>query len=215
MRWFVPIWLALCLPATCIPAVAQTPATQAPGTQPPGTQTPGATQAAPAAPAAGDDRQALIDRMLDALKTAPDEAMAAPLEAQITDLMLQQGTPAVTLLVARGVRELNSHAPQDAVEDLDAAITLDPDLAEAYHQRAIARFAAGDAPGAIADLQQTLQRQPRDFGAFRTLAAIAESRQDWKSAYAAWQKLMVLDPMTPGAADRLKDLRRRALGEET
>jgi tetratricopeptide (TPR) repeat protein len=161
------------------------------------------------------DRKAVIDHLLDALKTAPSEEAAAPLEAQITEIWLQAGSPAVSLLMARGLREMKAQTPDDAVEDLGAAITLEPDFAEAYHQRAIARFAAGDTAGAVADLQQALQREPRDFGAFRTLAAIAESREDWKSAYAAWQHLMDIDPKTPGGEDKLKDLRRRALGDET
>ena len=43
---------------------------------------------------------------------------------------------------------------------------------------------------------------------------IAEARKDWKGAYEAWQKLMEIDPKTPGGEERLKDLRRHALGEE-
>jgi tetratricopeptide (TPR) repeat protein len=181
-------WLILLSLVVCLPAHAQT---------------------------AEADRKAAIDHLLDALKTAPSEEAAAPLEAQITELWLHQGTPAVTLLMARGLREMKAQTPGDAIEDLGAAITLQPDFAEAYHQRAIARFAAGDTPGAVADLQQALQREPRDFGAFRTLADIAVSREDWKSAYAAWQRLMAIDPKTPGGEDKLKDLRRRALGDET
>ena len=188
-------WLVLALLLLSVPAVA-------PGVSPAGAQVP------------PTDRQAALDRMLDALKAAPSEADAAPLEARITEMLMQQGSPAVTLLMSRGLRELKSDAPGDAVEDLGAAITLDPNFAEAWHQRAIARFATGDALGAIADLQQTLQLQPRDFGAFRTLSSIAESREDWKGAYAAWQKLLELDPKTPGGQERLKDLRRHALGEE-
>jgi tetratricopeptide (TPR) repeat protein len=161
------------------------------------------------------DRKSEIDHLLEALKAAPSEEAAAPLEAQITQLWLNAGSPAVTLLMSRGLRELKAQTPQDAIEDLGAAITLQPDFAEAYHQRAIARFAAGDTPGAVADLQATLEHEPRDFGAFQTLEAIAESREDWKSAYAAWQKLMDIDPKTPGGEDKLKDLRRRALGDET
>jgi tetratricopeptide (TPR) repeat protein len=181
-------WLILLSLVVCLPAHAQT---------------------------AEADRKAAIDHLLDALKTAPSEEAAAPLEAQITELWLHQGTPAVTLLMARGLREMKAQTPGDAIEDLGAAITLQPDFAEAYHQRAIARFAAGDTPGAVADLQETLKHEPRDFGAFRTLADIAESREDWKSAYAAWQRLMAIDPKTPGGEDKLKDLRRRALGDET
>jgi tetratricopeptide (TPR) repeat protein len=110
---------------------------------------------------------------------------------------------------------MQSEANQEAIQDFTDAITLDPNLAEAYHQRARARYAAGDSQGAIADIEQTLQHEPRDFAALRTLAAIAESRKDWKGAYAAWQKLLEIDPQTPDGQDKLKDLRRRALGEET
>jgi tetratricopeptide (TPR) repeat protein len=188
MRWFIRMSLASMVLAAGAQASAQT---------------------------AGSDRKGAIDQMFDALKTAPSEEAAAPLEAHITDMLLHQGSPAVTLLMSRGLRELKGDAPQDAVDDLGAAITLDPKFAEAYHQRAIARFAAGDTMGAIADLQQTLELEPRDFGAFRTLATIAESREDWKGAYAAWQKLMEIDPKTPGGQERLKDLQRRAFGDET
>jgi tetratricopeptide (TPR) repeat protein len=160
-------------------------------------------------------KQALADRLLNALKNAPNEEIAAPLEQQIRQLWLNEGTPAVTLLMSRGLREMKADDAQDAIEDFSDAIILDPNLAEAYHQRAVARFTAGDTPGAIADIQATLQHEPRSFAAFQTLAAIAEARKDWKGAYEAWQKVMEIDPKTPGGEARLKDLRRHALGEET
>ena len=161
-----------------------------------------------------NDRRATLDKLLGSLKSASSEEIAGPLEQQIRELWLNAGTPAVTLLMSRGLREMKADARQDAIEDFSAAITLDPSLAEAYHQRAIARFAAGDTPGAIADLQATLQREPRSFAAFQTLSAIAEARKDWKGAYEAWQKMLEIDPKSPGGQERLKDLRRRALGEE-
>lgn len=160
------------------------------------------------------EKRAMLDRLLTALKSAPNEAAAAPLESQIRQLWLNAGTPAVTLLMSRGLREMKADANQDAIEDFTDALVLDPNLAEAYHQRAIARFAAGDVPGAIADIQATLQREPRSFAAFQTLSQIAEARKDWKGAYEAWQKVLEIDPKTPGGDDRLKDLKRRALGEE-
>jgi tetratricopeptide (TPR) repeat protein len=164
--------------------------------------------------APGTERHAALDKLLSALKSAPSEEIAGPLEQQIQQLWLNAGTPAVTLLMSRGLREMKADATQDAIEDFSAAITLDPTLAEAYRQRAMARFSSGDTPGAIADLQATLQREPRSFAAFETLAAIAEARKDWKGAYEAWQKVLEIDPKTPGGEDRLKDLRRHALGEE-
>jgi tetratricopeptide (TPR) repeat protein len=170
--------------------------------------------AAQNADAPGNERRAAIDKLLGALRTAPSEEIAGPIEHQIRQLWLNSGTPAVTLLMSRGLRELKADAQQDAIEDFSSALALDPNLAEAYHQRAIARYAAGDTPGAIADIQAALQREPRNFAAFETLATIAEARKDWKGAYAAWQKLMEIDPKSPGGQERLKDLRRHALGEE-
>jgi tetratricopeptide (TPR) repeat protein len=186
-RWLCLLVLVTMPALTGAPALAQTPA----------------------------ERAAALDRLLDALKVAPSPEAAAPLEQQIMQRLVQAGSPVVTLLMSRGAREMQADSAQQAIEDFSDAITLDPNLAEAYHQRAVARFAAGDTQGAIADIGQTLEHQPRDFAALRTLALIAESRKDWKGAYAAWQKLLEIDPKTPGGEDKLKDLRRRALGEET
>jgi tetratricopeptide (TPR) repeat protein len=167
------------------------------------------------AQAARADRQAMIATLLDALKTAPSEDAAAPIELRITHLWFEQASPATQLLMGRGLRDLDAGAHEEAVQDFDDAVALDPGFAEAWHQRAIARWQQGDTAGAIRDIEETLKREPRHFGAFRTLAGIAETRKDWRGAYAAWQKVLEIDPKTPGGVERLKDLRRRALGDQT
>jgi len=112
------------------------------------------------------------------------------------------------------LRAMKGQATDDAVEAFSDAITLDPNLAEAYHQRAIARYHTGDTEGAIRDLEATLTREPRDFAALRTLSEISAAREDWKGAYNAWTKLLEIDPKTPGGEDRLKELKRKAFGED-
>ena len=161
------------------------------------------------------ETRAATDHLLDALKAAPDERSASGLEDQLEQRWLRAGSPAVTLLMSRGLRSLQAGQDDEAVGSFSDAITLQPDVAEAWHQRALARYHAGDVKGAIHDLEETVRREPRDFAAFRTLADIATAREDWKGAYAAWQKVMDLDPMTPGGADRMRLLKRRALGEDT
>ena len=165
------------------------------------------------APAQPDKR--VTDGLLDALKTAPDPDTAAVLENRLERAWLHAGSPAVTLLLGQGIRLMNAGEAENAVQSFSDAITLQPDIAEAWRQRAVARYHMGDMNGAINDLQETVRLEPRNFAAFRTLSEIATARQDWKGAYAAWQKLLELDPKTPGGEDRLRDLKRRALGEET
>jgi tetratricopeptide (TPR) repeat protein len=171
--------------------------------------------AVPAYAQSPSDKRATISRLLDALKSAPSEEIAAHLEPQIERLWLESGTPAVTLLMSRGQRELRAGAHQDAIQTFTDAITLDPDLSAAYRQRGIAKYDDGDTAGAIGDMEQTLRREPRDFVALKTLTNIAASHENWKAAYEAWQKMLDIDPKTPGGEDRLNDLRRRAFGQET
>ena len=148
------------------------------------------------------------------MKAAPSEDVAGALEARIRKLQLEAGTAAVTLLMSRGLRDIASGQHDDAIEVFTDAIVLDPDLSEAYHQRAIARFRGGDSLGAVRDITEALRREPRSFAALSTLSDIAAARDDWKSAHAAWVKLLEIDPMTPNGQERLKDLKRRAFGQE-
>jgi tetratricopeptide (TPR) repeat protein len=201
-------WLAVAASvlAACLAAQAQSPRAQPPTDKPmdkPPADNPAARQ------------QADVNRLLDALKTAPDEQAAMILEEQVQQIWLHAGTPAVALLMSRGLRSLRAGDTNEAVDALSDAITLQPDDAAAWHQRAIARFHAGDVPGAIHDLEETVRLEPRNFAAFRTLSEIAASREDWKGAYAAWQKVLEIDPKTPGGAEKLRDLRKHALGEDT
>lgn len=154
------------------------------------------------------------DTLFTALKQAPNEDAAAALEAQIRSVWADAATPAVKLLVSRGLRELSEGAGGDAIDSFDAALDLSPDLLEAWRGRALARRSLGDLAGAVRDIQELLKREPRSFIAFQDLSRLAEARGDWKGALAAWQKALEISPKTPNGQTRLRDLRRRALGEE-
>jgi len=154
-----------------------------------------------------------IDNLLAALKAAPSEPAAAALEAQLRARWARAASPAVRLLLARGARELSENAAGDALDSFDAALDLSPDLLEGWRGRAQARRGLGDYGGAVRDIEELLKREPRSFLAWQELSRVAEARRDWKTALAAWQKVLEISPRTPGGQDRLRDLSRRALGE--
>jgi len=170
----------------------------------------GAQSPRPAQP----DKRPTIDQLFTALKAAATEEQAADIEARIAQSWLDAGTPSITLLMSRGVRDVQGGLNEDAVDDFDAIVTLDPGLAEGWHRRALAKLALGDTNGAVADLGETLIREPRHFLALSDLSHIAENRGDWQSALAAWQKVMEIDPKTADGDERLKMLTRKALGQE-
>jgi len=169
-----------------------------------------------AVPAFGQSRpNPALDGLLAALRAAPSEDAAAALEAQVRAKWLDAASPALRLLLARGMRELGEGSAGDAVDSFDAALDLDPDLLEAWRGRAQARARLGDAGGAVRDIQELLRREPRSFAALQDLSHMAEARSDWRGALAAHQKLLEVDPHTPSGQSRLRDLRRRALGDDT
>jgi len=170
--------------------------------------------ATPALAQSPAERKAALDGMLTALKAAPNEETAGTLEQRIRQAWLESGTPAATLLMTRGVRDLQKDS-DEAIDDFNAVLALEPELADAYYHRALARFQEGDYRGALGDLEETLKREPRHFAAFMSLSRIAESRDDYKGALEAWKKVLELSPNTPDGQERLKLLEKKALGEES
>lgn len=153
--------------------------------------------------------------LLDALAEAPDTAAATGLEARISRQWLQSGGATVAMLLGHAAQNLAGNDAEDAMEDVQAAEALAPDNLEVIHYRALARYHKGDVAGAYRDLEAVLSREPRHFAAWRSLSEIAEAQGNLKAAYAAWQKLIALDPKTKDGAEHLEDLRRRVEGEKS
>ncbi|MBB5694821.1 tetratricopeptide repeat protein [Muricoccus pecuniae] len=164
---------------------------------------------------AAEARRVELDRLLDALATAPDEEAAAPLQARIQALWAEGGTPAVGLLLRKGLRAMGANEPGDAVEDLDAAITLQPDFAESWVLRAQAQAAVGERRAAAADLREALRLEPRHFGALLALSELQEEAGDAEGALRSVEAALRIHPQLPGGAARRRELTRRARGDQT
>jgi tetratricopeptide (TPR) repeat protein len=154
-----------------------------------------------------------VGGLLDRLRTAPSAAQAEALEAQILAGWQAAISPAVQLLVGRATQSLGKQDPRTAIGDLDAALDLQPELAELWRLHAEARLANGDEPGALADLAQALSREPRCFPALADLSRLAESRKNYAGALEAWTRLLAIDPRVHQGLARLAVLQREASGQ--
>jgi tetratricopeptide (TPR) repeat protein len=168
---------------------------------------------APAPRGGAEARRAELDRAFDALRTAPDGAGATLVEGRIRQLWQQAASPAVTLLLRRGARNIDAQLPADALEDFDAAITLQPDFADAWFLRAQAQSRSGDRAAAGRDLQETLRLEPRHWPALISLSALQEEAGDAAGALRSLTAALAINPKMPGGADRLRELRRKSEGE--
>ena len=179
---------------------------------------PGLAPAQQQRPAGGRGAEAArpdLDTLFEALKAAPDEASAAMVESRIRAAWVAQASPAAVLLLRRVARNLAARTNDEALEDFDAAIILSPTSAEAWHQRAQAYAALGDATAAARDLQEALRLEPRHFGALMTLSILQEDRGDARAALRSLEAAISLYPRLPGSEQRLRELRRKAEGDAT
>lgn len=155
-----------------------------------------------------------LDRAFEALRTAPDEQGAGLVEQRIRQLLSARTTPAVTLLLARGQRNLAGRQPEEALEDFDAAITLAPEAVDPWFGRALAAHLAGDQAAALRDLQQVLRLEPRHWPALQQLSSWQEESGNTLGALRSFEAALAINPRLRGGDARLRDLRRKALGDD-
>jgi len=165
-------------------------------------------------PRAPSPAQAELDRAFEALRAAPDEPGAHIVEQRIRQLLSARATPAIALLISRGQRNLASDLADAALEDFDAAITLAPEATEPWFGRALAHHATGDATAAARDLQQVLRLEPRHWQALQQLAQWQEAAGDPTGALRSIEAALAIHPRLRGGEARLRDLRRKALGDD-
>ena len=78
------------------------------------------------------------------------------------------------LLLKRGREAMAAGRNDEAIEHFTALIDHDPDFAEGWNARATAYFNAGLLGPSVADIAETLKRNPKHFGALSGLGAIYE-----------------------------------------
>ncbi|GAA0566481.1 hypothetical protein GCM10009416_00510 [Craurococcus roseus] len=218
MAWFRPILAGVSVVAlAAAPVAAQAP--DSPPARPPGqggappSPHGPAVNTPPPGPRGAEARRAELDKAFDALRTAPDEAGATLVEGRIRQLWASAATPSVSLLMNRGMRNMQANQPGDALEDFDAALTLAPEFPEAWLLRAEAHSRTGDPLAAARDLQEVLRLEPRHWMALLSLSALQDEAGDAAAALRSAEAALAINPKMPGGERRLRDIRRKAEGE--
>ncbi|GAV36937.1 Tetratricopeptide repeat protein [Roseomonas sp. TAS13] len=101
------------------------------------------------------------------------------------------------------------------MEDLDAAITLQADDPRSWILRGQAQAALGDRRAGALDLREALRLEPRQFDALLALSTLQQDSGDLVGALHSLEAAMKINPRMAGGEARLRDLRRRALGDST
>jgi len=168
-----------------LPALAQTaPAPPGPrGSKPPGKELP------PPPP-----RAATLDDLFERLVRTKDESEAKGITASIQRRWLRSGSDTADVLMSRAMQAVEAKDQALAIEILDRVVVLQPEWAEGWNKRATVFFMLGDVTRSMADIRETLAREPRHYGALAGLGIILQSNGDRKAAYDVFRKALALNP---------------------
>jgi tetratricopeptide (TPR) repeat protein len=183
------------------PAWAADPST-APDAKPDG-QAPQAKQDEPPPKTPAEERADLYAR----LAASKDADETEGIIGRLLHSYSESGSDTGDLLLHRARQAIGVERYSDALEILDQTIALLPDWAEGWNARATARYLDDDYKGSMADIAQTLKREPNHLGALMGMGAILEARGKREDALKVYERALMIAPHwrnAEEAADKLK-----------
>lgn len=160
-----------------------------------------------------DQTDPRLPGLFDELKSAVDAGKAAVVEQQIWEIWHTAPNEELQQLMRQGMDAMNQSDLAQARSIFDEMIELAPDYAEGWNKRATVHYLMLNLPASLADIAETLKREPRHFGAIagRGLAHIRSNQL--AEAAEAFEDVLTISPQNPGSQSNL-DAIREALGQQ-
>ena len=161
--------------------------------------------------AAADQNDQRLAPLFETLKTTGDPVTARAAEVEIWRIWIDSGDSDIDALMVEGVVAMNNARLADAITIFGEITERAPALAEGWNKRATANFLNENYAASVRDIQTTLALEPRHFGAISGMGLIFLTRGDETGALAAFEAVVAIHPNSPGARQRIEELRKRVL----
>lgn len=192
MRTFFAVCTALFLSIPVVPAIAADSTTEA---------------------VAPQTREQRLDQLFSDLKHERNPKAAERIAGRIWAEWGRSGSASIDLMMQWSQKAIEDQKFDVALDFLDQVVTLDPKYAEGWNRRATAHFLMKNYAKSMADIEQTLELEPRHFGALSGMAQIMTETGRKQSALDAWQKVLDVYPMLRNAQDQVSKLSEDLAGE--
>lgn len=169
---------------------------------------------AAALPAArADQNDPRLDALFETLQTTEDPQAAARADAEIWDIWTSIPDDAGQALMRQGEQLIATGQAEAAIKVYTILVNSHPGWAEAWNKRATAHYMAGNDEASIADIQETLEREPRHYGAWSGLGLIYARQDKPEAALRAFEKALEHNPHADGARANAEAIRRKLENE--
>jgi tetratricopeptide (TPR) repeat protein len=158
-------------------------------------------------------KEARLDQLFADLKRERNEKAAERIAGRIWGEWFQSGSASIDLMMQWSQKAMDDQKFDVALDFLDQVVILQPKYAEGWNRRATVHYMMKNFGKSMSDIDQTLQLEPRHFGALSGLAQIMAATGHKQSALEAWQKVLAIYPMMRSAQDQVATLSEELAGE--
>ncbi len=148
------------------------------------------------------------------LAAAKDADETSGIITQLLHSYSESGSDTADLLLRRARQAIGVENYADALKILDATVALQPDWAEGWNARATARYLDDDYKGSMADIAQTLKREPKHLGALMGMGMILEAREKREDALKVYERVLEIAPHWRNAEEAADKLKKALAGSE-
>jgi tetratricopeptide (TPR) repeat protein len=139
----------------------------------------------------------------------PDRMLNQMAEHALWSIWFRLGSPEANTELCRGAKALSSKQIELAIEHFDSAITADPEFAEPYNQRAIARFLLDQFEESIADCRKAIRLMPCHFGALAGMGHSFLHLGQLEHALRAYEKAIAINPHLQCVSETIAEIHRK------
>ncbi len=151
-----------------------------------------------------------LDKLFARLRRGPDEAKAA--EQGIWKIWMTADSPTAEVLLGQATKALNDKALPQAMAILTRLVGAYPDFAEGWNKRATVFFMIGRDGESLADIERTLDLEPRHFGALSGRGMIYQRQKKYSAAEQAFRDALSVNPALDSATNAIKEMERLERG---
>ncbi len=155
-----------------------------------------------------DQKDPRLDELFAVLQTSNDPSALSDAHGKIWEIWTGHEDAELLSLMKKGIVLMRRQRLSEALKVFDDLVDIAPNYAEAWNKRATVHFLLGNFAESIADVDTTLDLEPRHFGALSGLGQIQMQRGDAEAALSAFEAAVQMHPHLPATRGVIEQLRR-------
>ena len=170
--------------------------------------------AAAASTTGADQTDSRLGALFAELQQAEGYPQAQPAESEIWRIWIEHPDRAVTLLMRKGMEAMGRGDRRGALEDFDQIVKIAPGFAEGWNKRATVHYMLGNHVASLADIEKTLELEPRHFGALSGRGLVYSALEEPELALESFEAALAVHPQMPGARLNAEAIRKMLKARE-